>query len=1210
MGQDTVTAITFQQVQKLVKQGRVQDSKLVDAVDKLAGVILLLSGVTIAKEALSLLGAKNEITKLGQAAAKKLLNRDAGDFLDRSRRMTAAHCLLTYTAFFTALDRHAPDLMAVIALTDAEKLNLLPDRGLINSPVVLPHPVHSETANRRFLYLTLASRFQHFAKGLNHQFRERDLTEAIESAGRAAEEVYQAQYLELLRDSPDFTAWVGRQDQHRIDRGLQDLADRIAELHPGAQSDATAADLSTVYGHRLADPVFGDHAQADGLVFPAKQDAFIPQAFKVIRNQTSDTNLEHEPRWSDLPIREDLGDFLLEFLHSPYSTQTPLLVLGHPGSGKSLLTEVLAARLAAPAFTAVRIELRDINPETDFQDQLETQIKRDTGRTVNWSEFARSRADSPPLIILDGYDELLQANGKVFADYLMRAAAFQSREAMLGRPVRILITSRITLIDKATLPADTTVIRLLEFDRPRQELWADTWNTHNARPFTVPESPALLELAEQPLLLLMLAIYDATVKPLSNAENLERTELYYSLLTEFIRRERRKDPTDPSPDVTAELNRLGVAAIGMFNRQAVHILSAELDADLAYFTGAHTPDGPGRRLTQAELLVGSFFFIHESRGQVDAKAYEFLHNTFGEFLAADFLLRQVIRETTTVAKLSGDEALHGALEAHLATLSPQWFACLKHVPLHSRPQMVRLLREWARGRVDTEALDRILHHQLRAIVYSPDALAYTARHDGDPYPRNALLAQQATYTLNLVVLRTALANDRYELHEQRIGPPDLYHGTWDRLTHLWRAWFSLDALGMLASLLTAIRLDSTVTLSLWPVAGNDIADHRLDLVLRSAEALADHLTIGLAGKAILGPTGLEYAESNLAVAGVALPQEFAVLRGRRDPAELHNPDWFPDDIRLRSEHVYAAFDILQRTPGPFTVPHHGIRPEQLTNLSRAEAATIIDFLVRFDPSWLAVITDSAVGLDPLLLEASPMVAPLLNAYARHGDQEVSFLAEQVAAGFGNVGDLDAETAVAFAAFADAGGQPDLRRSALTALVDDRASNEPLLALPQPALDELVSLLVTGGHADLAELRPAITDRLARESAYLDQLTKANPPEILLRLSQAARIADPHHVFTGILFQKITARVHWRQPWPGSRYLLRAVREQNQHEDILRQLCPRDTPVLLGVGLTPLHRYRDELTFQDIDDLLWAAPKIGGKAAHEQLLAELREHGLR
>nr|WP_185006872.1 ATP-binding protein [Crossiella cryophila] len=1177
--------------------------------DKLAGVILLVSGVTIAKEALSLLGAKNEITKLGQAAAKKLLNRGAGDFLDRSRRMAAAHCLLTYTAFFTALERHAPDLMAQIALTDAEKLQLLPDRVLIDHPIKLPHPAHSEHSNRHALCLDLANRITQFATGLNHHLRDRELTESIQAAVNATEEIYQAQYVELLRDSPDLTAWVSRQDQHRIDRGLQDLATRITELHPGAQSDATATDLSTVYGLRLADPVFGDRTQADGLVFPTKQDAFIPQAFKVIRNRTGDANLEHEPRWINLPIHEDLGEFLLAFLHSPYSTQSPLLILGHPGSGKSLLTEVLAARLAAPAFTVVRVELRDINPETDFQDQLETQVKRDTGRTVNWSEFARSRADSPPLIILDGYDELLQANGKVFADYLMHAARFQSREAMLGRPVRILITSRITLIDKATLPADTTVVRLLEFDRPRQELWAETWNTHNARPFSVPASDSLLELAEQPLLLLMLAIYDATVKPLVDAENLKRTDLYHSLLTEFIRRERRKDPADPAPDVTAELNRLGVAAIGMFNRQAVHILSTELDADLAYFTNSRTPDGPGHRLTQAELLVGSFFFIHESRGRVnDAKAYEFLHNTFGEFLAADFLLRQVIRETTTVAKLSGDEALRGALDTHLATLSPKWFACLKHVPLHTRPQLVFLFREWARNRVDTDALDLILHHQLRAIVYSPDLPAFTARHDGDPYPRNAVLSQQATYSLNLVVLCAALAGDNhYVLHEKKIGPPDLYRGTWDRLAHLWRAWLSLEVLNTLRTVLIAERIDSTIRLTVQPVGRHQTFEQGLSVVFRSAQALADHLTIGLVCKATPESTIINHAEVNLAKAGIALPQEFAVLRGRRDSTELHNPYWFPDRIEFPWEYIYAAFDILQRTPGLFTAPRHEIHPEQLIDLSRAEAATIIDFLVRFDPSWLAFITDSATGLDPLLLEASPMVAPLLTAYAHHGDHDLTFLAEQVAAGFDNVGDLDAETSVAFAAFADAGGQPDLRRSALTALVDHRASDEPLLALPQASLDELVRLLATGGHADL---RPAITDRFARETDYLEELTNANPPEILLRLTQVARIADPRHEFTATLFQEISARVHARQPWPVSRLLLRAIREQNQHEDILRQLCSRATPILRSVGLTPLHRYRDKLTAQDIDDLLWATTIISGEPAHEELLTELREHGLR
>src|SRR4051794_24352950 len=101
---------------------------------------------------------------------------------------------------------------------------------------------------------------------------------------------------------------------------------------------------------------------------------------------------------------------------------------------------MLAARLAPPQFNPVRLELRDISPDTSLQTQLEEQIRHDTGYNVSWPEFAEALADSPPLVILDGYDELLQASGRVFADYLAEVQRFQQRESLHGRPIRIVLT--------------------------------------------------------------------------------------------------------------------------------------------------------------------------------------------------------------------------------------------------------------------------------------------------------------------------------------------------------------------------------------------------------------------------------------------------------------------------------------------------------------------------------------------------------------------------------------------------------------------------------------------------------------------------------------------------------------------------------------------------------------------------------------------------
>jgi len=149
------------------------------------------------------------------------------------------------------------------------------------------------------------------------------------------------------------------------------------------------------------------------------------------------------------------------------------------------------------------------------------------------------------------------------------------------------------------------------------------------------------ELAEQPLLLLMLALYDADANALqSRSAGLGRTELYGRLLKEFALREVRKHSS-------------GIREMGR-------------------------PSGLRAQLTAAQLAVGRFFFVHESQATRDdmrLQTYEFLHATFGEFLVAR-LVTQVLtdmlaRETAAARSLlgPGDDGLLHALLSFAALAS-------------------------------------------------------------------------------------------------------------------------------------------------------------------------------------------------------------------------------------------------------------------------------------------------------------------------------------------------------------------------------------------------------------------------------------------------------------------------------------------------------------------------------------------------------------
>ncbi|MEV6303645.1 hypothetical protein AB0M02_29835 [Actinoplanes sp. NPDC051861] len=909
----------------------------VEVVDRLFSAALILSPVALgpagAIPLLALFDMKNDLVRHAIDIARKLAGTK-GDFLDRSRALAAAHWLITYSAFFEALQRFQPLLAAPSTLAQAQNLcfhrkidsrhlefHIGPPEGEVGEPdhaalppVSLPHPASSfeaEAEDRLRLYQQMAHTLSDINRGFGQPIP--DLDEA--ALAQSAVEHYHAQYLQLMLDYRDFfgyamyyehqktqeiavalsertTADLGRVHRalHGLDQGLKDLSVALAFLKrtDGHTTDATrvADDLNRYYQHRADEPVVKD--DTTGLVFPSRADAYIPQAFKTVVFDHDELRLEQEPTWDEVPERHDLGVFLVHYLGSVHSTQHPLVLLGHPGSGKSLLTQVLAARLIPPAFTTVRIELRDIDPDTDLQEQIEDQIRADTGRDVNWADFAEGLRDEPPLVILDGFDELLQSTGRVHAGYLDRVRRFQEREFVQNRPVRVIITSRITLIDKAPVPLGATVVRLLEFDGVRRQKWASIWNGANreyfarsgVRPFEVPVSERLLELARQPLLLLMLALYDSTGNELAGS-GLDRTQLYYNLLERFIRREHDKNATgrrrraETAAAVAEDMRRLGVVAIGMFNREAVHARRDEIGADLVYF-GAERVDGlptTGALLSQADLLLGSFFFIHQSQGRTGdtglSSSFEFLHNTFGEFLAAEFIVSALIDCFSVVSAAERSASLQRMLDDHLAGPGDHWFATFAFAALHGRPVIVDMIRSRLPQRISVDgvtpaavaaAVHRVIDRQLLDIATRRPSAWFLDGIETAPYPKLSLVGQLAVYTLNLVVVGAAVTPAGYSVPGH----------VWNVLSGLWRAGFTTDGLREAAAVLWIRDQDeTTVTVSSRPRFVTPGSRSPLETHAIAAELLGDNLTSGASRLALAELHHLESADLEMARVGLA-----------------------------------------------------------------------------------------------------------------------------------------------------------------------------------------------------------------------------------------------------------------------------------------------------------------------------------------------------
>ena len=146
--------------------------------------------------------------------------------------------------------------------------------------------------------------------------------------------------------------------------------------------------------------------------------------------------------WAHRESHDDFDVFLARHVTSPDATRRPLLLLGHPGAGKSLLTKVLAARLPASDYTVVRVPLRRVSADAEIHRQVEEALDIDTDQRIAWSDLAEQSGDTVRVVLLDGLDELLQASEHDRSSYLEDVMDFQERETMQRRPVVAVVTSR------------------------------------------------------------------------------------------------------------------------------------------------------------------------------------------------------------------------------------------------------------------------------------------------------------------------------------------------------------------------------------------------------------------------------------------------------------------------------------------------------------------------------------------------------------------------------------------------------------------------------------------------------------------------------------------------------------------------------------------------------------------------------------------------
>lgn len=176
----------------------------------------------------------------------------------------------------------------------------------------------------------------------------------------------------------------------------------------------------------LLEPRLADDLQA--IQFPTNEEGYINPNYRIIETLRSDEgrSLAQDDSWDNKTIRQGLGGFLAGYLRSDKATQQPLLILGDPGSGKSLLSKILAAQLPPDEFAVARVELRHVRSSQEVTDQIDVELRRQTNKRYRLQDLTDQHGQITRVVIMDGLDELLQLSPREgLGRYLDRLIDFQ-----------------------------------------------------------------------------------------------------------------------------------------------------------------------------------------------------------------------------------------------------------------------------------------------------------------------------------------------------------------------------------------------------------------------------------------------------------------------------------------------------------------------------------------------------------------------------------------------------------------------------------------------------------------------------------------------------------------------------------------------------------------------------------------------------------------
>jgi hypothetical protein len=320
---------------------------------------------------------------------------------------------------------------------------------------------------------------------------------------------YRSRYLEAAAAVPEFAVWaiLGEHAATRssvaglradmtkaLGRTGEALSRLEALLNPAIAASATVSPtapagpglvLARANGGALGERIIPEDARVYGpdITFPTIREIYVDHRYRLaVRGDGSSRRmrLSDEEWWLSQSAHRDFDLLLAGHVMSSDATRVPLLLLGHPGAGKSMLMKVLAARLPPSRYTVVRVPLRRVDSDAPLVAQVQDALDLATNRRIEWWQLADQNPSTLRVILLDGLDEMLQASQHDRGGYLQEIEEFQRREAEQERPVVVIVTSRTVVADRVNIPAGVTIVKLDSFAEADIDSWLMRWHRVNA----------------------------------------------------------------------------------------------------------------------------------------------------------------------------------------------------------------------------------------------------------------------------------------------------------------------------------------------------------------------------------------------------------------------------------------------------------------------------------------------------------------------------------------------------------------------------------------------------------------------------------------------------------------------------------------------------------------------------------------------------------